>query len=96
MSWKPYTKTIVAVATAVLVTLSALLGEGGDAGSLTLADWITVLLAGLGAAGVYVLPNEPDPVNTLGASGPEPEPQEEYDDEHYGSAHDSELGPDDF
>jgi len=67
-----YAKTLVAVATAVLVTLSALLGEGGDAGGLTLADWITVLLAGLGAVGVYVVPNAPDVSELDGAErGPD-------------------------
>jgi len=55
-----YAKTVVAVATAILVALSALLGEGGDAGGLTLGDWITVALAGLGALGVYAVPNAPD------------------------------------
>ena len=48
--WK-YTKFYVSVATAVAVTLASLLSGG-----ITGAEWIQIVLAGLGAAGVVAAP----------------------------------------
>lgn len=47
-----YTKTIVASATAGLVLLTSLLADGG----MSTAEWLQVLLAVAGAAGVAIVP----------------------------------------
>jgi hypothetical protein len=57
MGIQEYAKGWVAIATAVLVALTTVLGSEGTFGDLTIADWITVLLAALGAAGVVLVPN---------------------------------------
>lgn len=55
---KSVAKTIVAFAGAALVALVNIFGGAVfHWGDVTLADWLSVLLAGLGAIGVYILPN---------------------------------------
>lgn len=52
----PYLKALVALATAGLIALQTALADG-----MTPNDWVTVGLAVLGAAGVYLARNEPVP-----------------------------------
>lgn len=51
-------KTIVAFSGAVLTALVTVLGNVAGWDGVAASDWLTVLLAGLGAVGVYVIPNE--------------------------------------
>jgi len=50
-----YAKTVVAVVAAALAVLTVVL----DDGKITGAEWVQVALAGLGALGVYAIPNKP-------------------------------------
>ena len=52
-----YAKAFVAAAGAGLAALATLLAEGLGLSQVTLSDWITVLLAILGAVGVGIVPN---------------------------------------
>lgn len=53
-----YTKVVLAVLTAVLTVLvSAIIG------GITPTEWIQVILAGLGAVGVYAVPNTDGGIN---------------------------------
>lgn len=49
-----YAKTIVAVVVAALVALQTGLSDG----TVTPSEWITIALAGLGALGVWAVPNK--------------------------------------
>lgn len=51
-----YTKAILAVLTAVLTLLVSLI-----TGGLTPAEVLQLIIAGLGAVGVYAIPNAPEP-----------------------------------
>lgn len=53
----PVLKTIVAFVGAALAALVNILGGVLGWADVSLADWLTVLLGGLSAIGVYVLPN---------------------------------------
>jgi hypothetical protein len=59
-----YTKSIVAFGGAALAALITILGASYGFLDVTASDWITVLLAGLGAIGVAIIPNAPAPVAT--------------------------------
>lgn len=48
-----YTKTVLAVLTAVLTVLASVI-----LGGVTTTEWIQIALAGLGALGVYSVPNK--------------------------------------
>ncbi len=49
-------KFLVAAATAALVAVGAAITDD----VITSAEWVAIALAGLGAAGVYFVPNKPD------------------------------------
>jgi hypothetical protein len=49
-------KFLVAAATAALVAVGAAITDD----VITTAEWVAIALAGLGAVGVYVVPNKPD------------------------------------
>lgn len=49
-----YTKTVIAVLTAVLTVLASAI-----VGGITVTEWIQIGLAALGAVGVYSVPNQP-------------------------------------
>lgn len=49
-----YAKTIVAFSGAALASLAAILINGGD---VNLSSWLTIVVAGLGALGVAIVPN---------------------------------------
>lgn len=57
-------KTIVALAGASLMTLAVVLGTALSWGAVTSSDWIAVVLAGLAAIGIYIIPNGA-PVNQV-------------------------------
>jgi TPP-dependent pyruvate/acetoin dehydrogenase alpha subunit len=48
-----YAKFVVAVATTALIALGAALTDD----HVTTAEWVAIVLAGLGALGVYAVPN---------------------------------------
>lgn len=50
-----YAKFVVAAATAALVALGAALTDD----TVTTGEWVTIVLAALGALGVYLVPNRP-------------------------------------
>lgn len=50
-----YAKFAVAVVTAALIALGGYLTDG----RVTSAEWVAVAIAGLGALGVYAVPNKP-------------------------------------
>jgi hypothetical protein len=52
-----YAKTIVAVIAAAAIAAQLAIEDG----SITGAEWWTIVLAGLGAAGVYRIPNRQTP-----------------------------------
>ena len=56
-------KAIVAFSGAVLAALVNILGGTLGWADVTLADWLTVLLGGLSALGVYAWPNTDEPVD---------------------------------
>lgn len=53
-----YAKTIVAFSGAALMALAVIVSTLSSFGGVTTADWLNVLLAGLAAIGVAILPNE--------------------------------------
>jgi hypothetical protein len=56
-----YTKALVAFGGAALAALLTALGANYGFLDVNPSDWITVLLAGLGAIGITILPNSPEP-----------------------------------
>lgn len=54
-----YAKAIVSVVGAALAALSLVLSPGLGFGQVSLADWLTVVLAGLAAIGIGIVPNAP-------------------------------------
>jgi cadmium resistance protein CadD (predicted permease) len=52
-----YAKTIVAFGGAALTALAILVAHSADWSGVSSNDWLGILLAGLAAIGVYILPN---------------------------------------
>lgn len=52
-----YTKSIVGFATAALTALAVVVAQASDWSGVTSNDWLGVLLAGLAAVGLFILPN---------------------------------------
>lgn len=52
-----YTKTIVAFATAAAQAAAVIVAHSADWSGVTSNDWLSILLAGLAAIGLYILPN---------------------------------------
>lgn len=59
-----YTKTVLAVLTAVATTLASLISDG-----ISLTDWLQVALAALAALGVYQLPYTPQLQHQMAGTG---------------------------
>lgn len=55
-----YAKAIYAVVMAVVTAVYVALEDGGF-GDVTDRGWVAIVIAGLTALGVYLLPNKPDP-----------------------------------
>ena len=56
----PYAKSILAALVAVLIA-GVTAWQAASADGMTPQDWATVILAVLGAVGVYAVPNQPTP-----------------------------------
>lgn len=54
-----YTKTIVAFATAAAQAVAVIVANSADWSGVTGNDWLSVILAGLAAIGLYIIPNTP-------------------------------------
>lgn len=54
-----YAKFFVAAGGAALAALATTVATVTDFGDITSSQWLLVLLAGLGAVGLYIVPNEP-------------------------------------
>jgi hypothetical protein len=54
---RKYTKTLVAFGGAAATALAVIVADAANFGDIGTAAWLSVLLAGLAAIGVYVLPN---------------------------------------
>ena len=50
-----YAKFLVAIVAAALIALQVALADGG----VSTSEWVTILLAAIGAVGVYAVPNRP-------------------------------------
>lgn len=61
-----YTKTIVAFGTAAAQAVAVIVANSADWSGVTSNDWISVVLAGLAAIGLYIIPNtKPAPEVTV-------------------------------
>lgn len=60
MKLAPYAKFIVAALVAALTALYAALSDD----VVTTSEWVAIVLAGLGAVGVWAVPNKPAPVES--------------------------------
>lgn len=52
-----YAKSFVAFGAAALAALATLVASATSFGAVTPSDWLNVLLAGLGAVGLFIVPN---------------------------------------
>jgi hypothetical protein len=52
----PYTKAVLAALTAAATALATVLGSGGVT-AVPVTEWLQIVLAALGAVGVYAVPN---------------------------------------
>lgn len=59
-----YAKTIVAFGGAALTALAVIVAHSADWSGVSSNDWLGILLAGLAAIGVYILPNGVTPAPT--------------------------------
>lgn len=57
-----YRKFIVAIAVAVSIAVVTALGSALNDDVITAQEWCIIVLAGLGALAVYVVPNDPTEV----------------------------------
>lgn len=64
MEWIAYVRKALVAALAALGQLAVVMTPGSDAGStITVAEWVTVVIAAAGTLGVYAAANGPRPTD---------------------------------